>query len=135
MYLYVILAIVGAISAVTVAAAALYTALQARRGAKEQGAWRRWTVLDYVVCGLFAAGALLLLADIVAVRRDGDGSAFHHYGYLLSAFVYMTSGMLYMVVRLGLLLSSTRAAAGSNAHTTGEAASGTSAAASPATPD
>ncbi|WP_409345804.1 hypothetical protein [Paenibacillus sp. MBLB4367] len=68
----------------------------------------RWTVLDYAVLLLMAAGMLLLLADVLGVIRDRSSYPDYHYGYLLAGTAFAFLGMLFMLVRLLVVLSVAR---------------------------
>jgi hypothetical protein len=112
--LYMTLTIIGGIVGLVVTGAAFYTvwiAYEANKRLRETNVdsdehplWRRWTVMDYAALGLFAIGALFMFSDLLAIMRDRHSYPFYHYGYLFIAFIFMLIGMLFMVVRLGVIL-------------------------------
>lgn len=67
---------------------------------------RSWTAMDYAAIGIFVIGMMLIIADLLAVIRDRDSYPYYHYGYLLTAFIFILVGMMFMVVRLGVILRS-----------------------------
>jgi hypothetical protein len=67
---------------------------------------RSWTAMDYGAIGVFVIGMMLLIADLFAVIRDRESYPYYHYGYLFSAIIFVLVGMMFMVVRLGVILRS-----------------------------
>ncbi|UQZ82761.1 hypothetical protein SK3146_01921 [Paenibacillus konkukensis] len=65
----------------------------------------QWTYFDYALIAVFAIGSLFLFTDAVAVIRDAASYPLYHYGYLLCGFVFTLLGMLFMILRLGVVLS------------------------------
>ena len=119
--MYFVLALCGGILGLFVTGAAVFTIWSvmdtARKRKQDNGsgghtaqateladALRRWTVMDYASLFIFVIGALLLLSDLFAVARDRASYPFYHYGYLFAAFIFMTVGMLVIVLRLAIVL-------------------------------
>jgi uncharacterized membrane protein len=67
---------------------------------------RSWTVMDYGAIGVFVIGMMLMIADLFAVIRDRDSYPYYHYGYLFCAIIFVLVGMMFMVVRIGVILRS-----------------------------
>jgi hypothetical protein len=65
----------------------------------------RWTYFDYALVLLFMCSMLFLAADLAAVLRDREAYPFYHYGYLASGFIFSLVSMLFMLIRLGMVLS------------------------------
>jgi magnesium-transporting ATPase (P-type) len=116
--MYTVLVIVGGFIGLIVTGAAFYTvwlSMEARKkrvtiGQESQEAKQdvlfAWTVMDYAAIGVFVIGMMLIVADLLAITRDRDSYPFYHYGYLWCSFIFMLVGMIFMVVRLGVLLRS-----------------------------
>lgn len=116
---YSVLTVIGGIIGIIVTGAAVYTIWSVAEARKNRGkagggevgreagdALRRWTVMDYAALALFATGALLMSADLMAVMRDRESYPYYHYGYLFSAFIFMFVGMMFMAARLAVVLGS-----------------------------
>lgn len=69
---------------------------------------RSWTAMDYAAIAVFVIGIMLIIADLFAVIRDRDSYPYYHYGYLFCAFIFVLVGMMFMVVRLGVILRSNK---------------------------
>lgn len=67
---------------------------------------RSWTAMDYAAIGVFVIGMMLMIADLFAVIRDRDSYPYYHYGYLFCAIIFVLVGMMFMVVRLGVIVRS-----------------------------
>lgn len=67
---------------------------------------RTWTAMDFASIAVFLVGIMLLIADLFAVIRDRDEYPYYHYGYLLCAIIFVIVGMMFMVVRLGVIVRS-----------------------------
>ena len=119
--MYTTLVVIGGIIGIFVVGAAFYTIwliaeAYKRRGhfneehrvTEHDGFFRRWTVMDYAALVVFALGAMLMVADLLAIYRDRESYPYYHYGYLFSAFIFMVVGMLFIVVRLGFVLRTPR---------------------------
>lgn len=106
MDLYFILSLAAAFVALVVTGFSLFAAYMLFLGkrASFRAALQRWTVFDYIILSVFLIGSLFLLADLAGVLRDRDAYPFHHYGYLLSGFVYNTLAGIFLFIRLGLTL-------------------------------
>lgn len=110
--MYTVLMIFGGIVGLIVTGAAFYTVwsvMEMRKQAhsvKIRDAMRSWTAMDYGAIGVFMIGMMLLLADLFAVIRDRESYPYYHYGYLLCAIIFVLIGMMFMVVRLGVIVHS-----------------------------
>jgi uncharacterized membrane protein HdeD (DUF308 family) len=118
--MYFVLAMFAAILGLAVTAAAVFTIwsiLQQRKKSNEgkssiHGSFSqlasqyflKWTVFDYSILILFAAGMLFLFVDVIGVMRERQSYPFFHYGYLLSGFLFSLLGMLFIVARLVIVL-------------------------------
>lgn len=104
--MYTILSVAAAIVAIVVTGFAAFAAYLLRPGSEVRdriaGSLRRWTAFDYVILGVFLIGTLFLLADLIGVLRDRDAYPMHHYGYLLSGFIYNLLAGIFLFVRLGV---------------------------------
>jgi Na+/H+-translocating membrane pyrophosphatase len=67
---------------------------------------RTWTAMDYGAIAVFVVGMMLLIADLLAVIRDRDSYPYYHYGYLFCAIIFVFVGMMFMVIRLGVIVRS-----------------------------
>lgn len=119
--MYTTLVIIGGFIGLIVTGAAFYTVwlvMEQRKqqssdlavehndqGVKRGDVLRSWTAMDYAAIGVFVIGLMLIIADLFAVIRDRDSYPYYHYGYLFSAFIFVLVGMMFMVVRLGVLLN------------------------------
>ncbi|MCI3920937.1 hypothetical protein MO973_11895 [Paenibacillus sp. TRM 82003] len=129
--MYTVLSIAAALVALVVTGFAVFAAYALRPGAEGRDrfvvALRRWTAFDYVIFAVFLIGTLFLLADVIGVMRDRDAYPMHHYGYLLSGFIYNLLAGVFLFVRLGLtfrLLGEEDAAAGAARSETAAASDG-----------
>ncbi|MDB5054891.1 MAG: hypothetical protein JWM44_2941 [Bacilli bacterium] len=118
--MYFVLAMFAAILGLAVTAAAVFTIwsiLQQRKESNEGKSsihasfsqqasqyFLKWTVFDYSILILFAAGMLFLFVDVIGVMRERQSYPFFHYGYLLSGFLFSLLGMLFIVARLVIVL-------------------------------
>jgi hypothetical protein len=68
----------------------------------------RWSFFDYGVLVMFLCGMLFLLTEVIAVVRDRESFPYHHYGYLLSGFVFSLLGMLFTLARFIIVLRMVR---------------------------
>jgi putative exporter of polyketide antibiotics len=64
----------------------------------------KWSFLDYAIIVVFLCGMLFLLVEVVAVMKDRQSFPYHHYGYLLSGFIFSLLGMLFMLARFAIVL-------------------------------
>lgn len=64
----------------------------------------QWTWLDTALTVLFVMGMMFLLADLLAVWRERDLYPYYRFGYLLSSFVYMLLGALFLWTRLFIIM-------------------------------
>lgn len=109
---YTILQVFAAVLGLAVTGGAVYTVwrmFQAKGktgapGKLERQLLLRWTVFDYAVLALVLIGLVFLLADVVGVMKDRDQYPYYHYGYLLSGFIFSFVGLLFLLVRLGMVL-------------------------------
>lgn len=109
---YTILQVFAAVLGLAVTGGAVYTVwrmFQARGkagapGKLERQLLLRWTVFDYAVLALVLIGLVFLLADVVGVMKDRDQYPYYHYGYLLSGFIFSFVGLIFLLVRLGMVL-------------------------------
>jgi len=110
------LALIGGLIGLFVTGAACFTAWlyqhqrsrlpqDAAIGTSEAAVFLRWTVMDYAILLLFGIGTMLLFTDLVSVMRDLKAYPPHHFGYLLTGFIFMFMGMLFMVSRLVLVMA------------------------------
>ncbi len=119
--MYNTLIIVGGFIGLIVTGAAIYTVWSVMEQRSRQGdpsneqlrsdkraefndVLRSWTAMDYAAIAVFVIGMMLIIADLFAVIRDRDRYPYYHYGYLFCAFIFVLVGMMFMVVRLGVLL-------------------------------
>lgn len=84
--------------------------------ARLRGLLFRWTYFDYAIVLLFLCSMVFLVVDLAAVLRDREAYPFYRYGYLASGFIFSLLSMLFMLVRLGLVLSAGRASSDAPAH-------------------
>lgn len=109
---YTILQVFAAVLGLAVTSGAVYTVwrmFQAKGktgapGKLERQLLLRWTVFDYAVLALVLIGLVFLLADVVGVMKDRDQYPYYHYGYLLSGFIFSFVGLIFLLVRLGMVL-------------------------------
>lgn len=118
--MYTTLVIIGGLIGLIVTGAAFYTVwsvMEQRQQSrlvvgldnqrvKNSDILRSWTAMDYAAIGVFVIGMMLIITDLFAVIRDRESYPFYHYGYLFSAFIFVLIGMMFMVVRLGIILRS-----------------------------
>jgi uncharacterized membrane protein len=118
--MYTTLVIIGGFIGLIVTGAAFYTVWSVMEQRKQQSdlgkghkghkvkhgdVLRSWTAMDYAAIGVFVIGILLIIADLFAVIRDRASYPYYHYGYLFCAFIFVLVGMMFMVIRLGVILS------------------------------
>ncbi len=115
--LYEVLALAGGLLGLMLTAAAVYTAWSVHKIRKNQETLPieenfhfllKWSVFDYAVLMVSAMGMLFLLADLIGMIRDHESYPLYHYGYLLCGFIFSFLGMVFMVIRLGMVLSLTK---------------------------
>ncbi|MEX2414513.1 MAG: hypothetical protein WD424_00095 [Paenibacillaceae bacterium] len=117
--MYTILITIGGFIGLIVTGAAFYTVWSVMEQRKQQSGLvaghvdqsvmhrdvlHSWTAMDYAAIGVFVIGVMLMIADLFAVIRDRESYPYYHYGYLFSAFIFVLVGMMFMVVRLGVIL-------------------------------
>jgi len=120
--LLLILAAAGILTGLFVAAAAFLTAWSiysawkkeredAQLGAKPKDAayWAanyfvRWSIFDWALLLLLTIGLLFLFTDLIAVWRDRAALPPYRFGYTLCGFVFVLTGILFMLVRQTALL-------------------------------
>jgi hypothetical protein len=73
----------------------------------------RWSLFDYAVILVFLCGMLFLLVEVIAVIKDKESFPYHHYGYLLSGFIFSLLGMIFLLVRFVIVLRMVRGMDGS----------------------
>ncbi|MFC0211134.1 hypothetical protein ACFFK0_01510 [Paenibacillus chartarius] len=132
-----VLAVFGSVLGVAVTAALIYTAWAVRQLANQRGGtpeaqteaaaklFMHWSAFDAAVLALFGCGTLLLLADLLGVLRDRASYPLYHYGYLLCGVVFSFLGMVLMVIRLAIVLRTSRLISGQPPSARGGARSGT----------
>jgi hypothetical protein len=81
---------------------------------------RAWTAMDYGAIAVFVVGMMLLIADLLAVIRDRDSYPYYHYGYLFCAIIFVFIGMMFMVIRLGVIVRSSPKAESTFEHNNNE---------------
>jgi magnesium-transporting ATPase (P-type) len=64
----------------------------------------RWSFFDYAVILVFLCGMIFLLVEVIAVLKDKASFPYHHYGYLLSGFIFSLLGMIFLLVRFVIVL-------------------------------
>lgn len=84
--------------------------------ARLQGMLFRWTYFDYAIVLLFLCSMVFLTVDLAAVLRDREAYPFYRYAYLATGFIFSLLSMLFMLVRLGLVLSAGRPSGNAPAH-------------------
>jgi hypothetical protein len=117
--LYIALAIFGGVLGLLITGIAFYTAWMVHQLWRQQAASPRavsktdiasrylskWMMLDYALLGLVMIGFFLLLADLLAVLRDKAAYPPFHLAYLLCGIVFLAIGMLLLLLRMAIILS------------------------------